>query len=219
MKKEIKEVILENENLIRKIAYKYASFSNFEDLFQAGVIGIIKAYNNYDENSNAKFSTYAFIYIKGEMLNFLKMDRAIKVNSDYLKLYKAYEKSKEFLTQKLGRVPSLSEISLFMKVEEKVLEDAYIACEFVSSLDKEINNDEANMYEIVGEIKEENYEVKIMINDALNSLSHEERELMKLRYYKDYTQSEVAKYLNMSQVQVSRMEKKAKEKVRTKIAS
>ena len=61
--------------------------------------------------------------------------------------------------------------------------------------------------------------VEKRINDALNSLSHEERELMKLRYYKDYTQSEVAKYLNMSQVQVSRMEKKAKEKVRTKIAS
>ena len=74
------------------------------------------------------------------------------------------------------------------------------------------------MYEIVGDIKEENYEEKILVSDALNFLSEEERKIIKLRYFKDYTQSEVASDLNLSQVQVSRMEKKAKEKVRTRIA-
>lgn len=219
MRDEIKKIIIENENLIRSIAHKYAKFSNFEDLFQAGIVGIIKAYRNYDAKSGAKFSTYAYNYIKGECLNFLKMDRAIKVNSDYLKLYKAYEKSKEFLTQKLSREPSITEICSFMKIDEKTIEDMFIACEFVYSLDKEIKTEEgSSMYEIVGDIKEENYEEKILVSDALNFLSEEERKIIKLRYFKDYTQSEVASDLNLSQVQVSRMEKKAKEKVRTRIA-
>lgn len=219
MKKDMKDIILENQNLIRKLAYRYSRYTNYDDLYQAGVTGIIKAYYNYKNDSNAKFSSYAYLYIKGEMLSFINMDRPIKVNSDYLKLYKAYEQNKELLTQKLGKEPTLTEVSLFMGIDESKIEDAYLACEFVSSLDKELNDEDSlSMYELVGESKENSIEARILVDDALSSLSFQERELMKLRFYKDYTQSETAEYLNISQVQVSRIEAKAKEKMRTKIA-
>ena len=218
MNEEIKNIIINNSNLIKKIASRYSSLSSFEDLYQVGIIGLIKAYNKYDKNNGAKFSTYAYKYIQGEMLELLRTDRSIKVSSDYLKLYKAYNKCKEFLTQRDGKEPTLLEISKFMNVSEKSIEDAFIACEFVSSLDKDINNDEGlNLYEIVGDAKEENYEEKIMVKEAIENLEEIERKLVACRFYKDLTQSETAEYMNMSQIQVSRLEKKVKEKIRVRI--
>lgn len=178
---------------------------------------MIKAYKNYDKNSNAKFSTYAYKYIQGEILAFLKTDRSIKISSDYLKLYKSYNKCKEYLTQKNGKIPSLTEISIFMNVSEKMLIDAFLACEFVSSLDEQ-NEEGLNLYETLGEIEEENYEDKILLENEIEKLNEIERELIKCRYYKDLTQNETAEYLNISQVQVSRLEKKSLEKIKVRIA-
>ena len=219
MNEKLEKIILENQSLIKSIAYKYSKYSNYEDLYQTGTIGIIKAFNNYKETSETKFTTYAYKYIMGEMLKFITMDRNIKVSSDYLKLFKACEKSKEFLTQKFGKEPTINELSIFMGIEEKQIEDAYIACEFTVSLDKELNNEEGmTRYEVVGEVKEENYGDKIMVNDALNNLPNPERELIRLRYYNGFTQSETAEKLGISQVQVSRIERKAKEMIRMRVA-
>lgn len=95
--------LMETKDMIYKICYKYSKYYSVEDLFQVGVIGLMKAKRNFNSNMNTKFTTYAYNYILGEIIEFIKNDRTIKVSSDTLKLYKAYEKSKDFLTNEIGR--------------------------------------------------------------------------------------------------------------------
>ena len=93
MKKDIWKLIEENKNMIYKIAYSYNGQANIDDLFQVGCIGIINAYRNYKEGYNTKFSTYAYNYVLGEITNYLKNDKLLKMNGDNSKIYKLYEKT------------------------------------------------------------------------------------------------------------------------------
>lgn len=216
---DLEQLVKENAKLIYKIASKYSKYYNIEDLFQEGVKGLDKARKNYDPNSNTKFSTYAFKYILGEIVTYVKNDRNIKVGSDTLKLYQEYVKTYEYLTNKLNRYPSLEEVCSFLGVNPTLVVDAISKCEFTVSLETDLSEDNFTLEEVTGIDNTRKIDDLIDLKTELENLTPEERKLIELRYFGDYTQSETANYLNMSQVQVSRSEQKILKKIKTNIAA
>ena len=217
--KDLEILVKENAKLIYKIASKYSNYYSIEDLFQEGVKGLDKARKNYKPDSNTKFSTYAFKYILGEIVTYVKNDRTIKVGQDTLKLYQAYEKTRDYLTNKLNRYPSLDEICNFLGVDINIVVDAISKCEFAVSLESYLTEDDFTLESVIGVDNTESIDNLIDLKSALEELTDEERKLIELRYFNDYTQSETAAYLNKSQVQVSRCEQKILKKMKTNIAA
>ena len=109
--------------LIKKIAKSFYGIE-YEELMQVGRIGLYNAYNHYDKNSDTKFSTFAYQYIFGEMYNLAIQYKTIKPNRDILKITKLVEKTKILLTQKLGKEPSISDIALYLEMDENVINNA-----------------------------------------------------------------------------------------------
>lgn len=213
--------ILNYEKLVYGIVSKYSYNKNdLEDLYQVGMIALQKALENYKEGYNSKFSTYAHFYIKGEVLKYIRENRLIKINKDYMKLNNLINKTKEVLIQKNMKEPSLEEIASFLEISvEKVIE-ANMANEYVKSLDYELNDEgrELDLYDSVGYI-ETGYDDNIIdLRNELEKLDDSEKKLITLRYYEDKTQQETSRELGMSQVQVSRNETKILTKLRTKLA-
>ena len=204
------ELLKQLDPLIHKIANQFYNVDK-EDLIQAGRIGLINAYKHYNSNSNTKFSTFAYSYIFGEMYNLSISNKTIKINRDILKLVKLIEKTKIFLTQSLGRLPNMKDIASYLEMDENILTNAYLSVNNVLSLDKE-SEEENNLYNTL--YKEEDNDVKIDILDSVNTLSEEEQNIIKYRYYQDLTQSETAKIMGISQVKVSRYEQKSLKKLK-----
>lgn len=203
---ELETIIKLHEKLIYKIASKFYGLP-IEDLYQAGVIGIIKAYNNFVDNGQTKFTTYAYNYIFGEMYELSNNLRTIKLNKDILKTYKKIEQTKYLLAQKLNRIPSFTEIALFLNIDERLIEEIYTLTSNIMSLDSE---EERPIYETISDGKISNYNSdSIDIRDSLSTLNDDERQIINYRYFQDLTQSETAKALGISQVTVSRYEKKS----------
>ena len=201
------KLIEEHSGLIYKIASYYQNKSSIEDLYQVGIIGLLKAYENYDESKNVKFSTYAFDYIRGEMLIYIKKDNPIKVSKEYLHLRKSYESAKDMMTQKMGRVPTKCEVCLFLNIDENIIDDVLLTTDKVLSLDYE--NDETNLYETLSNTNMDSVDNKIYIDSLLENLTPLEKKIIEYRYFKDYTQTRVASELGISQVEVFRTEKKS----------
>lgn len=219
MIKSVEEIVSENKNMIYSIAFKYSNYYNIEDLFQVGAIGIMKAYKNYNMSSNAKFLTYAYKYILGEIIEFIKNDRTMKVSDEYMKLFKAYEKAKDFLTTEKGREPSIFEISNFIDVDPNYLQSIINSCAFTTSLDSPLNEEDFNLEKVTGVDNRDITDDMIDLKNEINKLDDQEKRLIDLRYFKDYTQDETAKILGISQVQVSRFESNILKKIRTKVAA
>ena len=215
MKKLPCSILESDKNLIYSTALKFKNILEIEDAFQAGVIGLIKAYNNYDESKNTNFSSYAYMYIYGEIVSLCNDNRNIRVSKDYFKIYKAYLKSASLLTNKLNREVTISEVADFMSVDVKLLEEVIASCAFTVSLNESVNDEDYTLENVLGEDSRAQIDNKIDLKDAIDNLTNEERNLILLRYYKNYTQSEVAKKLNMSQVSVSRNEKVILKKMKT----
>ena len=212
------QIIEENKGLIYKIAHQSFYGIEREDLYQAGVLGILKAIKNYQQNSDAKFSSYAFKSIFGEMYK-LAMQKQIKISSDYLRLYKSIETSRYTLAQKWGKIPTNEELALFLEMDIYELEQAILAGSvMVSSLDNHTEEDRS-LYETIPANENMSVDDYLTIEEGLNQLSEEEREIIKYRYMEDMTQSEVARKLKKTQVMVSRYEKKGIDKMRDFYAS
>jgi RNA polymerase sporulation-specific sigma factor len=207
--KELDEVILDNRNLIYGIAKKY-DYNIRDDLFQVGVIGMIDAYNNYDENYNTKFSTYAYPYIVGEMKKFIRENRDIKVSRDIIYLCSQIERTKDILCQKLKREPTLSELSQFLDIDEKHITEALLLNNSIRSLDEPINDEgrELTIQDVIS--KEENCDKLdlISLRDELSKLTPLEKGILQKRYYEGRTQCETASMMGITQVDVSRTERK-----------
>lgn len=212
------QIIEENKGLIYKIAHNSFYGIEREDLYQAGVLGILKAIKNYQQNSNAKFSSYAFKSIFGEMYK-LAMQKQIKVSQDYLKLHKSIEQTRYALAQKFGRIPSNEEVAQFLEMDIYEVEQAIMASTImVSSLDSK-SDEERSYYETIPSKESISILDQITIQEGLDQLNEEEREIIKYRYIEDMTQSEVARKLKKTQVMVSRYEKKGIDKMRSYYAS
>ena len=216
MKKDIWKLINENKNMIYKIAYSYGGQANVEDLFQVGCIGIINAYKNYKEGYNTKFSTYAYNYVLGEITNYLKNDKLLKMNGDNSKIYKLYEKAKDYLTSSKGYIPSKKEISEFMGISEELIDNAINNHQELMSIDQEIK-DNLYLHDVIGEDKSNEIDTKIDLSDIIDNLNKEDQELINYRYYQDFTQSETASLMGMSQVQVSRRETKILSRIKNEM--
>lgn len=206
--------ILEYSNLVYSIANKYfKNYSNRDDLYQVGMIGLIKAYKNYKPNNNCKFSTYAYNYIYGEMSLLVRQDKTIKVSKQISKLNIKIEKAYVLLTQKLMKEPTISEIAYYLGIDEYYVSEALNSINKITSINESINDDNAlTLEELIG--YSENYEDKIYLDQQLSKLTKAELQLIKNRYLNDLTQSETSKIMNMSQVQVSRNEQKILKKLR-----
>lgn len=205
------ELIESHMGLIKNIASKFY-VPDKQDLIQVGVIGLLKAYQNFKDTYNAKFSTYAYPYIFGEMYNLVNGNKNIKISKDILKIYKLVEKTRYDLAQKQGYLPSYEEVALFLELDVNIVSEAVVSAQTMISLDDEAN--ELNLHEVIPDKKSTNIDLKIDLDDSFKVLNPEEQEIIRSRYFEDLTQSEVARKLNMTQVMVSRYEKKSLEKLR-----
>lgn len=208
------EMIKENSWLIYKIAKSYKEYYNMDDLFQVGSIGLLKAYKNYNIDSNVKFSTFAYKYVLGEIINYIKKDRNIIISDEYMSIYKKYEKIKFLLTTKYNREVSFSEICKFMEIDEQKLLGVIESVMFTKSIDEEglIN------YEFGYDNREDIFN-KMLLENEIDALEPFDKSIINYRYYQGYTQSQTAEVLNTSQVKVSRREKLILQKMKQNIFS
>ena len=203
-------------NLVYAIIQKYFKGYEIEDLYQVGIMGIIKAYNNYKEDKNTKFSTYAYKYIYGEIYSYINNNKILKTSKEYYTLYKKINDAKNILSQKLMKEPSIYELSAFLEVDINIIESVINSQKNIDSLDRIIFSDGKNV-SLTDTIKDtkDYYNIDhILLNEEINKLSDEERRLIYLRYYEDRTQSEVANILGKTQVGISRTEKKTLKKIK-----
>jgi len=217
MNKKTLQLLKENEKLIKKIASKFYGLE-FEDLFQAGVIGLIKASRNFKESHNAKFSTYAYDYIFGEMYALSMTSKNIKINKETLSLCRKIEEARVSLTQIINRIPTNYELASFLEMDEGLITNTLNAALSILSLDAH-REEEGNIYETLPDEKVNNIDERIIIKDSMQSLDSPEKDIIYYRYFKDLTQSETAKTLGMTQAMISRYEKASLEKMGQYIAS
>ncbi len=193
-----------------------------EDLFQIGSIGLLKAIDKFDIAYEVKFSTYAVPMISGEIRRFLRDDGMIKVSRSLKELaYRAYL-TKEKMQEKAGREPTLEELAEEMQIEKEELVMAMEASGEVESLHKPIYQKDGNEIELMDKLEEADVQEEKLLNrmllaQLLDELNKEERQLIYLRYFSNKTQTQVGKIMGISQVQVSRLEKKILKHLREKI--
>lgn len=210
------EVINSCNGLIYMIIKKYFNGYDIEDLHQVGVIGVIKAYDNYQSNKDTKFSTYAYKYIYGEIYSYIYNSRALKVSRENISLLKKIKEASNILSQRLMKEPSLIELAAFLEIEPNIIYSIYHSLESPDSLDRSIYS-EGKDITLADTLKDDKdyYNIDyLLLNEELAKLSKEEQKIIYLRYFEDKTQSEVANILGINQVQVSRNEKKTLQKIR-----
>ena len=142
---DITELIIENEGLIYKIINKYRNYFEIDDLYQVAVIGMIKASKNYHSEYGTKFTSYAYPFILGEVIKYINEYRNIKINKDISKLHSKILKAYEILSQRLMKIPSNYELSLFLEIDESIIEETLMLNQRVESLDKIISQDGKNL--------------------------------------------------------------------------
>ena len=200
-------------NLIHSLTHYFDGYKNKEDLYQAGIIGLLEAYKHYDNNHNTKFSTYAYNYIYGEMSKLVREDKNIKIGRNVIKLKNSIEKAKTLLQQKLYREPTIREISLFLEIDEKEIEYA-LSINNTTSIDEVINSEgkEITYHDVISD-NSIDLNTLVALKQELSSLTPLEKEIVYNRYLDNLSQSEIAKKLGLTQVKVSREETKIKKKL------
>ncbi|WP_028399526.1 RNA polymerase sporulation sigma factor SigF [Ectobacillus panaciterrae] len=191
-----------------------------EDLFQIGCIGLLKSVDKFDLSFDVKFSTYAVPMIIGEIQRFLRDDGTVKVSRSLKETGNKVRKMKDELAKALGRVPTVTEVAeaLGLTPEEVVM--AQEASRTPSSIHETVYENDGDPITILDQIadqSESKWFDKIALKEAIRELDERERLIVYLRYYKDQTQSEVAERLGISQVQVSRLEKKILQQMKDRI--
>lgn len=170
------------------------------------------------ESSNKKFSTYAYYYVLGEVTTYIRENKTIKVSRDLVRINKQIEKAKDILRQKLLREPSDYEISIFLGIKEEEIGFVREVCSYTKSLDEGLNDIEQNSYYNSVGVYDRNMDITIMtLNQELDCLLPEEKQIIYDKYYNGYTQSEISSNLGISQAQVSRKENKILEKLKVRL--
>ena len=219
---EIETLVSENTGLIWSIVNRFKNRGyEVEDLYQIGAIGLIKAIKKFDKSYGVKLSTYAVPYIIGEIKVFLRDDGMIKVSRSLKELnykIKILENKYENQNKKI----TIEEIEKELKVEKEDIILAQNLSNNIESINESgFENSEIEKEERIlinkNENPEKNIIERIMLKDALSNLDEMEREIIILRYFKENTQTEVARRYGMSQVQISRIERKILEKMRKDI--
>lgn len=222
-KEKLGILVQHNSGLVWSIVKRFLKRGyEAEDLYQIGSIGLIKAIKNFNPEYEVKLSTYAVTYILGEIKRFIRDDGIIKVSRSIKELC---VKIKDIENRKIkeGKNVTIEEIAKELKVDKEEIILALDSMKQVESIFVESNDDKNNttLLDKLSNDKNEEEEVvnEISIKDMLRKMEKRDKEIILLRYFKGKTQSEVAKILNISQVQVSRLEKKILNNMKLELSS
>ncbi len=212
-----------NMPLVTNISKKFLNRGyEYDDIFQIGCIGLVKAVKNFNFEFNVKFSTYAVPMIIGEIKRFLRDDGMIKVSRSIKLAARKIQLAKDELSKKLGREPTVQEISDYAEMACEEILDAIDSMNNIQYLYDVVHQDDGSPVLLIDRISEDVSEDrefidKIALKEILNALDAKSRQIIMLRYFKDKTQVQVAEMLGISQVQVSRIEKKVLKSLRNKL--
>ena len=212
------ERIEENLGLVHACAHKLTGRGvEYDDLFQAGCVGLVKAVDGFDETLGFVFSTYAVPAILGEIKRIFRDGGAVKVSRSIKERSRLIWQQKEQYSEENGREPTVSELAEYVGLSVCETSQLLLATQPVISLT--VSEDESDkQFDIPIEGEEERIDEKMCLDECLRDLSENDRKIIDLRYYKSKTQTVVAKELGMSQVQVSRREKKILKEIREKMS-
>lgn len=211
------QVLEENNGLIWSIVRRYYGRGvEPEDLYQLGCLGFLKAVRGYDPEYGTQFSTYAVPKIAGEIRRFLRDDGAVKVSRGLKERGVSVRAVRSRLTMELGREPVLSELAAETGLTPEEIAAAEAATDAVTSLQTETGDQGLTLEGMLGSGgMEESVVERLSLHTAIAALAQRERQVLLLRYYKGLTQTKAAKVLGISQVQVSRLERRAVEHLRS----
>lgn len=213
-------LVEENVGLIWSVVRRFQGRGyEKEDLFQIGSIGLLKCIDHFDLEREVKFSTYAVPLIVGEIKRFLRDDGMVKVSRSLKEMNYKIKKETEQYQKEFHRDPTLEEISVTLQVEEEDILMAMESGQEVASLHQVIYQSDGDEIHLEDKIEQREDEIeratdRMYIKQLLGKLPEQEKMLIEMRYFQNQTQSAVAKVLGISQVQVSRMEKKILKKLR-----
>ena len=204
-----------NLKLVLSVVQKYNNRKeNLDDLFQIGVLGLIKAIENFDLNKNVLFSTYAVPMINGEIRRYLRDNNMVKISRQIKDIAYKSLKVKESFIEENNREPSINEIANILNCNEFDVKEAFDSSYNIISIFEPINNENGDELFLIDQISNSNFENDHLIDyltleEALFNLNESYKKIIYKRYFEDLTQMEIAKEFNVSQAQVSRMEKQA----------
>ena len=180
-----------------------------------------KAYYNYNASHNAKFTTYAYSYIVGEIRKYIREDKGIKISRDITKLNLKIERAYLILAQKLMREPSIKELSEYLGIDEYYISEAMCANNVLQSLDEPISNEgkELTLYDTISRVETMDMDTLIALKRELSLLDNSDYQIISEHYLKDKSQSEIAEVMGINQVQVSRREQKILTKLKSRLAA
>lgn len=213
-------LVEENVGLIWSVVRRFQGRGcDAEDLFQIGSIGLLKCIDHFDLNRDVRFSTYAVPLIVGEIKRFLRDDGMVKVSRSLKEINYKVKKETENYQKEHHRAPTLQEISATLQIEESDILMAMESGQEVSSLHQVIYQSDGDEIHLEDKIEQQADEIekavdRMYISQLLTSLPSEERELIEMRYFENKTQTAIAEKLGISQVQVSRLEKKILKKLK-----
>ncbi|MGL4874506.1 MAG: RNA polymerase sporulation sigma factor SigF [Clostridium sp.] len=219
----LEKLIEMNLPLVSSISKKFLNRGyDYEDIYQIGSIGLVKAIKNFDDSFKVKFSTYAVPMIIGEIKRFLRDDGIIKVSRNIKTLGRKIHYYKEELVKELHREPTIDEIVRHSGIEKEEILIAMEASNSLQYLYDTIHQDDGSPVLLIDKLSEKgeedaNFIDRLALKEAIHSLDTKSRQIIMLRYFKDKTQVQVAKLLGISQVQVSRIEKKVLKKMKEKL--
>ena len=209
-------MVVENSGLIWSIARRYFGRGvDSDDLYHLGCVGFLKAIEGYDESYGTQFSTYAVPKISGEIRRFLRDDGAVKVSRGVKEKAQTIRAARLELEQRLGREPAVSEVSALTGLPPEEIAVCETAAAPADSLQRETGEEGFTLEQVLGDYGlEERLLERVSLREAVASLPEREREVISLRFFHDMTQDAAARVLGVSQVQVSRVERRAVEKLR-----
>lgn len=208
------EFIQNNLGLVHSICKRFCGRGiEYDDLYQAGCMGLVKATDAFDETKGFSFSTYAVPVIMGEVRRLFRDGGAVKVSRSVKELYLKISKQKQVLEQTLNREPTISELADKLGVASEDITEAICAGQSTVSLTTE-TNDGITETDLPTVSTEDEISDRLLLEQAFEVLEENEIKIIKCRYYNSLTQSKTAQILNMSQVQVSRAEKRILLKLR-----
>ncbi|MCM1498076.1 MAG: SigF/SigG family RNA polymerase sporulation sigma factor [Clostridium sp.] len=214
------QLITENLGLVWAVARRFIGRGHeLEDLYQIGCIGLMKCIDKFDLSFEVKFSTYAVPMISGEIKRFLRDDGMIKVSRTLKETAYKVKKAREEMINRTGLEPRLEELSRILEIDVEEIVASLEANVEVESIQKTIYQNDGNAVYLMDKIASQEDENETLLNqmvveELLSQLEELEEKIIRMRYFENRTQTEIAKEIGISQVQVSRMEKKILLKLR-----
>lgn len=215
-KEAAEEIVEKNSGLIWSVARRFFGRGvDSDDLYQLGCVGFLKAVQGFDPEYGTQFSTYAVPKISGEIRRFLRDDGSVKVSRSIKERAAVIKSARNLLEQRLGRAPTVSELSDETGFTVEDIASCETATAATESLQREKGDEGFTLEQTIGdEYQEEKLIEHVALREGINSLPEKEKMVIVLRYYRGLTQENCARIMQVSQVQISRLEKRAVERLR-----